>query len=135
MKILIFFAVVFSFCGMGLAYSQEVLPIDDPSKVIEKELSMLSKLVDLSKINLTNLLSLKESIESYQKLQTHYMENLEDQETLYKMIKLAQAILVNIKQNQLIPLFDPAFISELTIISKPASKLGIPRPSTSPNKS
>jgi hypothetical protein len=125
---IVIFCLCFNFCITTLAYSQEVLSIDDPSKVIEKELSMLSELIESSKVHLKNLVFLKESIDNYRKLQACCMENLEDQETLYKMIKLAQTILVNIKQNQLIPLFDPAFISELTILSKPAAKLGIPRP-------
>ncbi len=98
------------------------------SDLISGEITKIDDLIDVSKQNVQVLTSLKTSIENYQELQSRYMQDPEDNEALYQMIKEAHSILESIKKSQLKPLFDPAFLSELAIISKPAAKLGLPKP-------
>jgi hypothetical protein len=125
---LVLFLLVFS----KMAYSQEnslnFSLIDNPSNVSGKEIELLDELVTAAQENIKNLTFLKDLVTNYQAEQSRYMENSNDSEALYKMIKFSYVILENIKALQLTPLFEPSFLSELAIISKPAAKLGIPRP-------
>lgn len=125
-------AVSFFFLLSGTVFCQDhsarISQFEDPANIIAKETAMLNDLIEASQQNLKNLTYLKGLIQKYQTLQSQYMVNPDDNEALYQMIKTAHAILEKIKENHLAPLFDPAFLSELTIISKPAAKLGIPKP-------
>lgn len=93
-----------------------------------KEVVMVDSLIECAQNNLNTLTALKDKILQYEAEQNRYMQDPQNTEALYKMIKLAHLILENIKSSQLTPLFEPSFLSELTIVSKPAAKLGIPKP-------
>lgn len=93
-----------------------------------KELSALDHMIEATEQTLKNQIKLRELIKQYQELQKNYLLHPDDNETLYKMIKTAHIILENIKEYHLTQVMDQEFLSELTIISKPAAKLGVPRP-------
>jgi DNA phosphorothioation-dependent restriction protein DptG len=114
-----FSIVLLSFC-FSFAFGEE--------NSTGKEIALIDGLIESAQNNLNNLTSLKETIEKYQTVQNRYMQDPNDTETLYKMIRLAHEILENIKTSQMTSLFEPSFLSELSIISKPAAKLGIPKP-------
>ncbi len=122
-KSFLFLLILFT----GQAFSEQKDIKESPHET-SQEVERVEDLIDVSKLNVTMLTQLKNSIEKYQLLQLQYMKDPEDNEVLYQMVKEAYAILDVIKKNQLTALFDPAFISELTIVSKPATKLGLPKP-------
>lgn len=93
-----------------------------------KEIALVDDLIGSAQSTLSNLTYLKEMLSKYQTLQDNYMKDSSDTEALYQMIRLAHEILGNIKTSQMTTLFEPSFLSELSIISKPATKLGIPKP-------
>ena len=101
---------------------------DSSEDLIDREVAMLSDLIDATQQNLNDQIKLRNMIKEYQSYQKHYLEVAEDNELLYKMVKTAYAILDTIKRNHLAEAFDPAFINELTVVSKPATKRGIPKP-------
>jgi len=106
----------------------QVRQFEDPANMFDRETAMLGDLIEAAQANLKNLTRLKDLIQKYQTLQEQYMANPDDNETLYQMIKTAHTILEKIKEYHLTQLFDPAFLSELSIVSKPAAKLGLPKP-------
>jgi hypothetical protein len=129
-KFLVFYWIGF-FCFFTKGHSQSLnIPaprVDDPSHLVKNELQTLDLLIEATQLNLKNLTKLKEHLQKYQELQDRYLKN-SDNEVLFQMIKTAHVILEGIKEAHLTQSFDPAFLSELSIISKPATKLGIPRP-------
>ncbi len=98
------------------------------SQMISHQLSKIDDCLEASRQNVVALTQLKASAARYQLLQARYMQYPEDNEVLYQMIKEAHALLEGIRALQLTSVFDPAFISELTVVSKPVTKLGIPKP-------
>lgn len=119
-KILELIALLFVF----LVLSPSVHAIEEKSK----EIAIVDSLIACAQNNVTQLISLREKIVDYQTQEALYMQNPQNTEALYKMIKNARVILENLQESRLSMLFDAAFLSELTIVSKPATKLGIPKP-------
>lgn len=95
---------------------------------LSKEIDLVGDMIASAENAIKNLQSLQSDLKKYQAIRKVCLENPDDNESLYKMIKLAQSILDQIKIAQLTTVFEPSFLSELTIVSKPASKLGIPKP-------
>lgn len=124
MRIFIWITLL-SYLGMASLYAGDSLENKD---LIDREITMLSDLIDATQQNLNNQIKLRDLIKQYQTYQKRYLEVADDNELLYQMIKTAYVILDIIKQNHLAEAFDPAFISELTIVSKPAAKRGLPKP-------
>ncbi len=121
--------LIFIFC-LGQAFSAEIKAVGLPENknVIANEVMMLDQLIEASKQSLEIQIKLRDLILKYQELQTRYLEGQNDNEHLFIMAKSAKKILETIKENHLTPSFDPAFLGELTLISKPAAKRGIPKP-------
>jgi hypothetical protein len=107
----------------GIGYGDQ-----SSSQMISNQLVKIEDCLEAAKQNVVALAQIKASMERYQQLQSRYRQNPDNNEVLYQMIKEAHALLEAIKTMQLTPLFDTAFISELTVVSKPVSKLGIPKP-------
>lgn len=101
--------------------------ITEPADLIPNELARLDNLINTTQQNLQNQESLRKLIVAYQNIQNQYLQNTEDKESLFHMVKAAHKVLENIKQNHLTQIFDPKFISELTLFSQIANKRGIPR--------
>jgi len=104
--------------GLGAAEQGEV----------KKELSLLNDLIGATQLSLNNQMHLREMIEGYQEAQKRYLKDEDNVELLYQMAKQAHLILEFIKEHHLAQAFDNSFLSELGIVSKPASKRGIPKP-------
>lgn len=88
----------------------------------------LDLLIESTEWSLTQQKRLREQIREYQELQKEYLKSSEDNERLYALIKSAYAVLTTIKSLHLETAFDPDFISELSLLSKPATKSGLPKP-------
>jgi hypothetical protein len=98
------------------------------TQLIACQLDKINEWIEASRQHLLHLNQLKASVERYQQLQIQYIQSPENNEILYQMIREAHILLEEIKKWQLTSLFDSAFISELTVVSKPVAKLGIPKP-------
>jgi hypothetical protein len=110
------------------AYGDQDVGGTASSQLISNQLVKIDEWLEAAKQNVRALSQIKASVEKYQHLQARYMQNPDNNEALYQMIKEAHSLLEAIKTMQLTPLFDAAFISELTVVSKPVAKLGIPKP-------
>ena len=103
---------------------------EDSKNIIANELVMLDDLIQSTQRSLELQHKLRDSIQAYQEMQKKYLasDNQQDNELLFRMAKAARKILEMMTENQLSPLFDPAFLGELTLVSRPATKRGIPAP-------
>jgi len=119
------FIVLLTCCGMS--YADVPAPIKDPSAIISNEISRLDTLIQATEQSLEEQRKLREMIYEYQKLQDKFEKNPNDNELLFKIIKSAYKVLQSIKENHLTQTFDTEFIDELTIMSQPATKRGIPK--------
>lgn len=99
-----------------------------PHEVVANELARLDQLIDATKLSLAQQQKLRENIRLYQDLQKRYLDNPDDNELLYQLVKNAYYILESIKAQHLELAFEPDFLSELSLLSKPALKSGIPKP-------
>lgn len=102
--------------------------IKDPAALIGDEIARLDTLIQATEQSLEGQKKLRLLIVEYQKLQDLYLKNTKDNDLLLKVVKSAHRVLQSIKENNLMQTFDPDFIDELTILSQPASKRGIPKP-------
>lgn len=99
----------------------------EPQKIEKKgrngtELADLDFLIAGTEKSLERQRELREKIIRFQELKGQSMEHEEDYELLFKLSKSAHSLLESIKDEHLIQVFDPTFISELTLLSKPASR-------------
>lgn len=95
---------------------------------IRNETALIESLIEATQENLAALTKLRDLAQVYNDVQEAYLKNENDQENLFQMIKTAHAMLEIIKERQLAQSFAPDFIAELNVVSKPVSKLGIPKP-------
>lgn len=103
-------------------------PIKDPAALIGNEIARLDTLIQATELSLEGQKKLRIQIVEYQKLQDIFLKNPKDNELLFKVIKSAYRTLQTIKENNLTQTFDADFIDELTVLSQPATKRGIPKP-------
>jgi len=96
--------------------------------VVGKQLVLLDQLIAVTQENLEKQKALQKAILEYQKLQDLYLQNPNDNEVLFCMVKVAHRLLEGIKANYLTQTFDKDFLSELTVFSQVANKRGIPKP-------
>jgi hypothetical protein len=102
--------------------------IKDPAALIDDEIARLDTLIQATEQSFDGQKKLRLLIVEYQKNQKIYLKNSRDNDLLFKVIKSAHRVLQSIKENNLLHTFDPDFIDELTILSQPAAKRGIPKP-------
>ncbi|MEI8365049.1 MAG: hypothetical protein WCF65_01405 [Parachlamydiaceae bacterium] len=102
--------------------------VKDPATIVSHELLRLDTLIRATEQSLEGQKKLRSMIVDYQKLQEQFLKNQSDNELLLKVVKSAYKILQNIKENHLTQTFDTDFIEELTVLSQPAAKRGIPKP-------
>jgi hypothetical protein len=101
--------------------------VKDPAQLIPNEIARLDTLIQATEQSLEGQKILREQMIEYQKLQEQYLKHPQDNDLLFKVIKSAYRTLQTIKTNHLTQTFDTDFIDELTVLSKPATKRGIPK--------
>lgn len=111
---------------IALLISAPLLSVE-PQKIEKKskegtELADLDFLLAGTEKSLQRQKELRERIVRFQELKARSMQDETNYELLFRLSKSAFAVLETIKEEHLIQIFDPAFISELTLLSKPASK-------------
>lgn len=102
-------------------------PIKDPAYIVATELTRLDTLIQATEKSLEGQKQLRLYIVEYQKAHEQFLKKPNDNDVLYKVIKAAHRTLQSIKDNNLTQNFDTDFIDELTVLSQPASKRGVPR--------
>lgn len=102
--------------------------IKDPATIVNDELLRLDMLIQATSQSLEAQKRLRVMIVEYQMIHEQFLKNPNDNEVLLNVVKSAHKILQSIKENHLTYTFDTNFIDELTILSQPASKRGIPKP-------
>lgn len=115
--------------GTCMASADDIpAPIKDPAHLIPTELSRLDTLIQATDKSLQAQKQLRANIIEHQSLQEQFLKNPKDNDLLLKVVKSAHRTLQSIKENNLTQTFDSDFIDELTVLSQPASKRGVPRP-------
>lgn len=103
-------------------------PIKDPKALIGNEIVKINTLIHATECSLEAQKKLYAQIMEYNQLQEQYLKNSKDNDLLLKLVKSAYRTLQTIKDNHLELNFDADFIDELTVMSQPIKKRGIPRP-------
>jgi len=127
------FKPIFSFQLSLLVLSCAIAPTPPLSAAqavnsVSPEIATLDNLIQITEQSLHNQQGLKKLMQEYQVVHDKIMQNPDNKEELFQMIKLAQRLLNSIKENHLANAFSQDFISELTVYSQIASKKGIPTP-------
>lgn len=126
--------VLFFNCVSLFAIDAQVKPItsDTPKGAkeinVNNELSMLDNLIEVTQQSVDSQKKLRDLIRLYQTLQTQYLQNEDDKELLYKIVRVAYLASESIKENHLSQIFDPDFLKELNLFAQIAAKRGIPKP-------
>lgn len=94
----------------------------------QDSLSDLDLLIESTKELLQNQEELRLKLNTYIELKSAYLKDMENRELLKKTARLAKSSLDIIKENKLTPLFEPDFISEMTLFAKLATTPSIPGP-------
>lgn len=102
--------------------------IKDPAALIGTEIARLDTLIQATEKSLDEQKQLRGQIVEYKKLQDRFLGKPGDNELLLKLVKSAHKILQTINNSHLTQTFDPDFIDELSVLSQPARKRGIPKP-------
>lgn len=102
-------------------------PIKDPDALIGNEIARLDTLIEATTTSLEGQKQLRLQIMEYQKYQDNYLKKTQDNDLLFKLVKSAYRTLQMIKEQHLLHAFDSEFIDELTVLSQPATKRGVPR--------
>jgi hypothetical protein len=127
-----FFLLFLCSAQKGFSVENPTLPnlsyIKDPAELLNNEIERLDTLIQATQQSLENQKALRASIVEYQKIQNLYLQNTQDNELLFHLIKNAHYLLESIKENHLLHTFDSDFLSELTLLSQAANKRGMPKP-------
>lgn len=118
-----------NFLKFKLLFLLITLPIlgADPQKIEKQnkggsELADIDFLISSTEKSIERQKRLRERIIRFQELRAKSMEDEGDVEMLLRLSKNALALLEKIKEDHLIQIFDPAFITELNLLAKPAMK-------------
>lgn len=71
--------------------------------------------------------SLRDDLKKYAELHAQYLKDMDNRELLLKTAKVAQSALERIKQDRLGSLFDPNYLSEMTLFAKIAARPTLPK--------
>lgn len=113
---------------VSTGYAETASIVKDPEAMIGNEIARLDTLIEATELSLKKQKQLRERIVEYQRVQDAFLKNPQDNEALFKVVKSAYRTLQLIKENHLVQIFDTDFIDELTVLSQPATKRGVPKP-------
>lgn len=128
LKAFLFLILACFYSILGHASTPSPTSIKDPAMLINNEIERLDTLIQATQQSLEGQKKLRDRIIEYQKIQDLYLKQPNDNDLLFKLIKSAYRTLESIKENNLVQIFDPDFINELTVLSQAATKRGIPKP-------
>lgn len=105
----------------------EIHTLKDPKEIINLQIKSLDHLAEMTKMSLAKMAQLRASILNYQTIQELYLQQTKDKELLYRMTKLADHLLNEIKNAHLMHAFDAEFMSELNMFSRIYRKNEVPK--------
>lgn len=105
----------------------EIPALKDPKEIINLQLKSLDHLTEMTKMSLAKMTQLRASIVKYQTIQQLYLQQTKDKELLYRMTKLANDLLQEIKNAHLVHAFDSEFLNELNMLSRIYRKNEVPK--------
>lgn len=120
--------ITITLLSCGVAFSTEMPQISSASTNIGKELESLNILISATKQTLENATALKKQVEDYQKLQQLYLQDADNKELLFHMVRTAFRLNEKIKSTHLEHAFSPEFLSELHVFAQVANKRTLPKP-------
>lgn len=107
--------------------TMEAPGLKDPKEIIGLQLKSIDHLMNLTKETYQTLEQLHKGIVNYQTVQNLYLDRPSDKELLYRMTKMANLLLKEIKRANLTHAFDPEFISELSMLANIYQKHELPK--------
>lgn len=98
-----------------------IAPLNDgPAAQLDPLIQSTTRLLEKQK-------QLKTLLENYQSLHDRYLNNMEDRTLAMQTGKAAQESLDIIKEEKMTHLFDPAYLSEMALFAKLATRPSIPK--------
>jgi hypothetical protein len=91
------------------------------------EVAYLDNLIAVTEQTLIAAKGIRKQVAEYLAMQEKFIENTEDRELCYKLVKQAQVILTAIENHHLSQAFDPEFLHELSLFAKIGKKKGVPQ--------
>ncbi|MBA3237343.1 MAG: hypothetical protein H0T62_03210 [Parachlamydiaceae bacterium] len=130
LRILFYLALLHAFpCHLKAQELQPpgLLTLKDPKEIISIQLKSLDHLIEMTTLTLENLRHLQTAITNYQTVQNLYLNRTSDKELLFRMTKMADQLLKEIKAAHLSHTFDVEFLSELKLLAKIYRKSELPK--------
>lgn len=116
-----FFVLMMATAYAGFCESN-VVDITSPMTVVPTNLSSLELLIQATEQQHTFQVALREEIIAYEKMRDQYLQNPEDKDLLFRVVKRADRVLEEIKMSKLTHLFDTEFLKELNVFARFAKK-------------
>ncbi len=100
----------------------DILLPKDPAALLQNELIRLDTLIACTQKSVEEQKKLKVLIVEYKTLQEQHLKKPQDNALLLLLVKSADKVLKAIQEAYLIKTFDPEFIEELSVLSRPLKK-------------
>lgn len=100
----------------------------DQKNLFARDISMMDDLIESTTMQLDRQKQIREKLIAYRTLQERYLAGDQNSDLLYQMSQTANQLLQMIRDNYLTQMFTTEFISEITVVAKPAAKNQLPTP-------
>lgn len=100
----------------------------DQKNLFVRDISMMDDLIESTTLQLDRQKQIRDKLLTYRTLQERYLAGDQNSDLLYQMSQTAHQLLQMIRENYLTQMFTTEFISEITVVAKPAAKNQIPTP-------
>lgn len=110
------------------AVGMDLPRVSDASSDVTGEVQTLNEIIAMTKESLKAQEIIRNKTKAYHQLQIAYLNDPEDRELLFRMVKSSYKLLELINNNHLRHVFTPEFLHELEVFAQVAVKRGIPRP-------
>lgn len=102
--------------------ADDAVQITSPLSIIPSNLSSLDLLIQATQQQHEFQVALRDEIIAFEKVRDQYLQNPDDKELLFVVVKRANRVLEDIKMSKLTHLFDTEFLKELNVFAKFAKK-------------
>jgi len=127
MKKLLLTACCLLSCSALFSLQTDLPQISDISSKVPQELDTLNAVIGATRENLSRQEILKDEVERYQQLQARFLQNPDNNELLFQMVKSAYRISELVQTAHLQNAFSKNFLNEIEMFARVAAKRGIPR--------
>lgn len=120
--------IIFSVLFLSSIQTLSAVESRNQDLILDQAINRLDGLIQATQQSLEGQKKLRDRIMDYKKNLEIYLDKPQDNDLLLRVVKSAYRTLEAVKENHLEHLFDPDFIDELTVLSKPVNKRLIPKP-------